>query len=360
MNFLRLIMWASPNGAAGVGGQYTDSMGRSWASQEKETVGTTILERMYQLAYKLFNHILNGLEFPHMTGASSGTSMPTQKVIETGLDEVASHNYSSLWGVAEGYFKTMLLVAVPIATVFFVIAIYTSVVNNPPEEHPKHFIFSILRYSVVLIVLTNLFNILTCVTEITEGATDTIIETGDPANSNSYDYKYDDSPIKAAIERRKGHPIDLKKFTRGDAVIFFDSIFEYITLFIGALFSMLVFGTSAFTIVMTAIQRIVKPLMLLPFSAIVLAISACSGEGERTLNQYIKTILSYCFAGVFMVMSLKLGSEIAKMNLIRVGYNFRSNSTIAALAGVINMNLPVILTTGLIKSSDAFMNKVFS
>ncbi len=316
---------------------------------------TTIIEKMYSIAYKLFNNILNVAEFPHMTGRSLANRAATN----TGLT-APNTNFSGLWQVAQGYFETMLVLTVPIATLFFIISIYNSVVENPPEEQAKHFVFDIIRYALVIVISANLYNILTCVTEVAEDTTDIILDTGEQSSSSVYDYSYENSPIKAAVERRKGHPVDIKQFTKGNAVKFFDSIFEYITLFLGALITLLTFGVSAFTIVMAALQRIVKPLMMLPFSTIVIGMSACSGQGERTLMQYVKTLLGYCLSGVFMVMALKLGAKMATMNLIHLGYNFRGNSTIGALAGVVNMNLPILITVGLIKSSEGFMGKVFA
>ncbi len=317
-----------------------------------------LLEKLYRLSYKLFNHLLNVLDFPHVTGRVAVSN--TGKVIKTGLAAAKAQNYGSLWNVVKSYFDVMLVIAIPIATVFFIIGIYNSVINNPPEEQVKHFMMDTIRFAMVLVITANLFNALTSITEITEDITDKIIETGEPANNELYNYSYDDSPIKAAIDRRDSHPVNLKKLTQGHALVFFDSIFEYITLFLGGLLSILTFATSAFAIVMATIQRIVKPLMMLPFSTIVIGMSACSGEGERTFTHFIKNILNFCLSGVFIVMAIKIGAKIATMNLIHLGYNFRTNSAIAAIAGVVNMNLPVVITTGLVKASDGFMGKIFS
>ncbi len=327
---------------------------------EPDPVENTILDKMYNLAHKLFDHLLGVLDFPHVTGRTAANGVTTHQAMQTTAKAV-NNDYSKLWPVAKSYFDILLDVAIPIATLFFIIAIYNAVVSTPPEEHPKRFIMNTIRYAVVIVVATNVFNILTCVTEITEDATDAVLEATQPASTNDYKFTYDDnSPIRQAIKRRSSKPIDIKKFTQGKVLVFLDSVFEYVTLFLGAVLTLISFAVSAFTIAMAGIQRIVKPLMMLPFSTIVVGMSACEDEGERTLMNYLKALLSFCMSAVAIVISIKIGAALSSLNLIHLGKGLPGKSTVAALAEVVNINLPVVITTGLVKSSEGFMNKVFS
>lgn len=77
------------------------------------------------------------------------------------------------------------------------------------------------------------------------------------------------------------------------------------------------------------------------------------------LWRYAKNVLAYSLSGVFIIIALRFGAEFAKVDYIHLGER-SSGSTIAALMGVIQVNLPILMTVGLVKSSEGFMSKLFA
>ncbi len=316
----------------------------------------SLLEKLYKLAFNLLNNILKLMDFPNITESNS------------------KGNWYCLWEASKVCFNEMLNVAIPIATIFFIIAIYKSVVSKPPEEQPKEFFIEAVRYMFIIFIISNLFNMLTLITEAADGVTDAVLNYKDfnpkvAANDTGQKYAdygidYDNSTIKAylnkfCVEDKDSH--NIKKYEDKNVLDFFVDMFQYIFLFFGGLATLLIFGVAGYTIVMSTIQRIVKPLAMLPFSTIIVGMGACSGDGERAISNFVKKLIQHCLSGVFIILALKMGSLLARMDLFDVGSKWAigEKNILWAFAGILNVNLPVILTTGLVKSSETFMEKVF-
>ena len=60
---------------------------------------------------------------------------------------------------------------VPIATVFFIIAIYKSVISAPPEQQAQRFLMDALRYCIILFVAANMWNIMGYIIDFADGIT---------------------------------------------------------------------------------------------------------------------------------------------------------------------------------------------
>ena len=67
---------------------------------------------------------------------------------------------------------------VPIATVFFIIAIYKSVVSSPPGQQAQRFLQDALRYCIILYIAANMWNIMGYIIEFTDGITARISASG--------------------------------------------------------------------------------------------------------------------------------------------------------------------------------------
>ncbi len=356
MNILnRAIMFAFERSFGITGGSsYSNQNVAYQEAQRQQPVvkGSTFLEDLYRLAYGILSKILKLMNFPHVSDANSGG------------------RWINLWNAAHGCFAVMLEVAIPIATIFFIIGIYKSVIDKAPEEQPKQFFQDVVRYTIILFIISNLFNFLTLITQISDGVTDEVMSvdgmnpTSDAAQSNVYDIKYDTSPIKTVIDYYSGGMLQktTKSYEKKPVLDFFLDVFEYITLLFGGVATIIIFAVAGYTIIMAVIVRVVKPLAMLPFSTIVVGMAACSGEGERTISQFIKKLLGFSLSGVFIIIALKLGAAIACMNLFDLNkvMQLDSNSLISAIVGIINVNIPVIITTGLVRASENFMDKIFA
>ncbi|MCR4567804.1 MAG: type IV secretion system protein [Pseudobutyrivibrio sp.] len=356
MNILyRVMMICGPvqpvNPPAGYNGLTGSVQGNGSNATTVDSI--SLLERLYRLAFDVFNNLIKAMEFPRLTESDG--------------------KWVNLWNAAKGCFDIMFGVAIPIASIFFMIAIYKTVVGKPPEEQPKQFVVDTLRYAFIIVIVSNLFNYLTLIINITDEVTNTLLEikemdptsTDDEIKYKDYDVRYDESPIKKVVDRysitdKEKHSIT--SYEDKSVLDFFCDLFEYIILFFGGLATIIIFGVAGYTIVKTTIERIIKPLAMLPFSVIVIGMGVCSGDGERSVVNFIKKLLAFCLSGVFIIMAVKIGSLVARMSLFDLTNKLKISETniLAAIAGIFNVNLPVILTTGLVRSSENFMDKVFA
>lgn len=63
------------------------------------------------------------------------------------------------YGIVHSLYTSISSATIPIATCFFVIAIYKSVVTAPPEQQAQRFLMDGVRYCIILFVAANLWQI---------------------------------------------------------------------------------------------------------------------------------------------------------------------------------------------------------
>ena len=63
----------------------------------------------------------------------------------------------SPYGTVHTLYNSISAATIPIATCFFVIAIYKSVVTSPPEQQAQRFLMDAVRYCIILFVAAHLW-----------------------------------------------------------------------------------------------------------------------------------------------------------------------------------------------------------
>lgn len=107
----------------------------------------------------------------------------------------------------------------------------------------------------------------------------------------------------------------------------------------------------------TAFQRILKPLMVLPFAGIAIALGAGGHEISRSLVSYIKTFFGFCISGAMMVVAVKCGVSLCT-NLVNFDLSGASDIYKCILITV-QMSITPIVISGLVKGSDSIIARMF-
>ena len=237
---------------------------------------------------------------------------------------------------------------VPIATVFFIIAIYNSVVSSPPGQQAQRFLQDALRYCIILYIAANMWNIMGYIIEFTDGITARISASGRYTLSVSGDMeRIIDECLKLPAFELSGEWLSEFWNTIGCSLLFL----------IGGIVLLFIMVASCLSIISSAFQRILKPLMILPFAGIAIALGAGGHDISRSLLTYIKTFFGFCISGALMVIAVKCGVTLCT-NLVNFDLSDASNIYKCILITV-QMAITPIVISGLVKGSDAMASRMF-
>lgn len=237
---------------------------------------------------------------------------------------------------------------VPIATVFFIIAIYKSVISAPPGQQAMRFLQDALRYCIILYIAANMWKIMGYIIDFSDGITAKITATSGYTLTVSGDMeKIIDSCLKFPAFELSGEWVEQFWTTIGCSLLFL----------IGGIVLLFIMVASCLSIVSSAFQRILKPLMILPFAGIAIALGAGGHDISRSLVSYIKTFFGFCISGAMMVIAIKCGVSLCT-NF--VSFDLSSSSDIAkCILITVQMSITPIVIAGLVKGSDAMIARMF-
>ena len=258
----------------------------------------------------------------------------------------------SVYSTCKNIYTAISDIALPIAIVFFLIAICKDVISTPPEQQIRKFLNDAFKFCILVGVLANLWDVMGYIMQIADGVTDKV------ANNANSTYQMTMSAELADIisEVNDLTPTTQIHFTSfGSDLIAFAKEFLDITMtrllfFIAAIVTLGVIVAACISIINCAYQRIIKPLVILPFSSITVAMASGSHEAERVATSYIKTFFGLCLSGAFMVVCVKLGVALTNGGFI-TSPNGASVNTKVLFIAVENMVTPTIIA-GLVKSVD--------
>ena len=250
--------------------------------------------------------------------------------------------------VVHNFYNAISDATIPIATVFFIIAIYKSVVSTPPAQQAQRFLQGALRYCIILFVAANMWSIMGYIMTFADGITGKIATTGTYTLSVSGDME---SIIDTCLE--------LPAFElSGEWVGKFWSCVGCSLLFlVGGIVLLFIMVASCLSIISSAFQRILKPLMVLPFAGIAIALGAGGHDISRSLVTYIKTFFGFCISGAMMVVAIKCGVSLCT-NLVNFDLSSASNVYKCILITV-QMSITPIVISGLVKGSDSIIARMF-
>lgn len=126
--------------------------------------------------------------------------------------------------------------------------------------------------------------------------------------------------------------------------------------FIASIVTLGIIVASCISILSSAFQRILKPLAILPFSSITVALASGTHEAERVTTSYIETFFGFCISGAFMVICVKLGTALTNGGLIAFDFANLSTNEKLLYISVQNMITPIVIA-GLVKTADSVIGR---
>ena len=236
----------------------------------------------------------------------------------------------SAYTVVHSIYNAIADATVPIATVFFIIAIYQSVVSAPPGQQAQRFLQDALRYCIILFIAANMWNIMGYKLSV-GGDMENII----------------DSCLVLPDFELSGEWLEKFWTTAGCSLLFL----------IGGIVLLFIMAASCLSIISSAFQRILKPLMILPFAGIAIALGAGGHDISRSLLTYIKTFFGFCLSGALMVIAVKCGITLCT-NLVNFELGGASDLYKCILITV-QMAVTPIVISGLVKGCDSMTARMF-
>lgn len=248
-------------------------------------------------------------------------------------------------------------ISLPIATVFFLLAIIKDVTGTPPEQQLRKFFNDALKFVVLIGILANLWDVMGGIMSIADGFTSKIaIATGNTK------MELTNSSLQSAVNAVcSQEPQTQVGFL--DVTGLLNWIKEYIVIqlqvigiLIASFITLIVIVSSSLSILSGAYGRILKPLIIMPFSSITVAMAAGSAEAERITFGYLKTFFGFCISGAYMVICVRVGSMIATSTIGNIaGGGLFGTAVVASIQCAIT---PVVIA-GLIKGTDGVLNRFF-
>ena len=254
----------------------------------------------------------------------------------------------SVYATTHTLFLAISSISLPISVVFFLLAIIKDVMSTPSEQQLSQLMNDSMKFGVMVGILANLWAIMGYVMQIADGIT------ADLAISANYDLALSSDLINIIIEATTLPTFDFTHIGEsiGDIIGF---IFTVLLFFLTSLATLVIIIASAISIISCGFQRILKPLVIMPFASVTVAMATGSGEASRVTSQYIKTFFGLCLSGAFMVIYVNLGVALSN-GLIVFDYASLTTFEKVLFISVQNAITPIIIS-GLVKSADTIIGK---
>ena len=250
----------------------------------------------------------------------------------------------SVYATAHSLYLAIQSISTPIAIVFFLIAIFRDVVTTPPDQQARRFFGDAVKFGIMIGILTNLWSVMGYIIQIADGVTAAL-------NASATYQMSVSSDLSSVIAEAEKQP---ENFNIG---LWVDYIFTNILFFIAALATLVVIISSCILILSSAFQRIIKPLAIIPFSSITVAMGAGSGDANRVMTNYLKTFFGFCISGAFMVICVKMGVSLTT-GMVAFDINSLTLHEKVIFMSVQTSITPIIIA-GLIKSADSIIGRFF-
>lgn len=296
-----------------------------------------MIESVYKVAYGIWNTLI-GIAMTLFTTSPVNANGDVYKTTHT--------LYSSISNIA-----------IPIAIVFFLIAICKDVISCSPEQQIKRFLGDSIKFGIMVGILVNLWLVMGYTMQIADGITDKL------GSATSYTLEMSDDLENVIAEAYTKPSVDIHLTSFGSDLKqllseWADYLMTHLLFFLASLITLIIIIASCISILSSAFQRIVKPLAILPFSSIAVAMGAGSGESARVMTSYLKTFFGFCISGAFMVICVKLGVALTSGGLIAFEYDSLTLHEKVLYISVQNAITPIVIA-GLIKGSDSVLQRFF-
>lgn len=288
-----------------------------------------VVKALYNCSFTIWNTLIEiamTLFTTSSKGVAGGTAYATVHTI-----------YNSISGAT-----------VPVATVFFIIALYKTVISSPPGQQAQRFLQDALRYCIILYIAANMWNIMGYIIDFSDGITRSISAAGGYTLS-----------LSSGFEEIIDNCLEFPTFSLSGEWVeaLWETIGCHLLFLLGGLILLLIMVASCLSIISSAFQRILKPLLILPFAGIAIALGSGGHDISRSLVTYIKTFFGFCISGAVMIIAIKLGVSLCS-NLISFHVAGDSNVSKCILMTV-QMSITPIVISGLIKGTDSIVSRMF-
>lgn len=255
-----------------------------------------------------------------------------------------------VYATAHSLFLAVSDISIPIAIVFFLLAIVKDVMSSPPDQQIRRFFSDAVKFGVMVGILVNLWTIMGFVIQVADGITSNL------ASGASYSLTIPpdlDATIDTALEAPDFSVTDIGQYF----IDIVNWIGAFLLFFISGITTLFLVIASSISILSSAFQRILKPLVMLPFSCITVALATGTTDSARVTSSYIKSFFGFCISGAFMVICVNLGAALAS-GLVNIDYSSMSGFSKIIFISVQNAIIPIIIS-GLVKNADSIIGKFF-
>ena len=254
----------------------------------------------------------------------------------------------SPYAVVHSLYDVISGATVPLATVFFLIAIFKTVVTTPSGQQAQRFLQDSLKYCVVLCIASNMWAIMGYVMEFADGITSQIVATESYTLAVSGDMEaIIDSCLEMPGFELTGEWIAEFWITVGCTLLFM----------LGGVVLVFIMAASSISIISSAFQRILKPLMILPFAWIAISLGSGGHYILRSLVSYVKTFFGFCISGALMVVAVKCGTCLCT-NLVNLDLA-TGNDVSRCILLTVHMSVTPIVVSGLVRGCDSVVARMF-
>ncbi len=268
-------------------------------------------------------------------------------------------------------------IALPVVAVFFLLALVKELVSTPIEMVPRKLALNLIKYIVICALVANSYELMCTISNISAGIVRMVNASLsiDAYEIEEADLNLDDiEEIKAEGEKTDMEAEDeaswwekLGKWFSDKANWLLNLILDFlqttiiktILYFLGSIIFVFICATSGISILNVAIQRVIKPLVIIPFSAIAFACAAGSQESERVTVSFIKTYVGFVLSGAVILISLAFGSELAGTigSALVTAAAESDNMTVVWVAQLTSALMTPVVVAGLIKGADGIVRQ---
>lgn len=254
----------------------------------------------------------------------------------------------ALYDTVHVLFTSIADISTLLCTLFFLYSVVKTIDTSPPEQVTERLMMEFVKFAVVVAVVLNLWTLLGGIMQITDGITskfaaeDYTLEVSDALETVLQ--SLDDSKPEAALSAE-----------------FFTAMMAYIgnwlLCFFGGIATLLVVIGASVSIISCGFQRIIKPLVSIPFATVTVSMASGSPEEQRVAYNYVKSFIGLCLAGALMVVCVNLGATLSS-GLITFSTDDLSLTEQIIYISVQNAVSPIVIA-GLVKSAEGILNRWF-
>lgn len=254
----------------------------------------------------------------------------------------------ALYETVHTLFTSIADISTLLCTLFFLYSVIKTIDVSPPEQVTERLKMEFVKFAVVVAVVLNLWTLLGGIMQITDGIT---------SKFAAEDYTLEVSGTLETVLQS----LDDSKPEASFSAEFFTAMMAYIgnwlLCFLGGMATLFVVIGASVSIISCGFQRIIKPLVSIPFATVTVSMASGSPEEQRVAYNYVKSFLGLCLAGAMMVVCVKLGATLSS-GLIAFNTEDLSLTEQIIYISVQNAVSPIVIA-GLVKCAEGILNRWF-